>query len=69
MLIWYYKPYAAPEEAYIRIYPVDLDPYASYMDQLTGKRVQGSMAMQLGLTIDWVNGDHFSQMWHLKKES
>ena len=69
VLIWYYKPYAQPEEAYIRIYPVGLDPQATYIDQVSGRRIQGSMAMQLGLTIDWVNGDHFMQMWHLKKEA
>ena len=67
VLVWFYKPYAAAEEAYIRVYPVGLDLHAEYEDLVSGRRYHGSMAMRMGMTIDWRNGDHFSQMWHLVK--
>lgn len=69
VLVWFYKPYAAAEEAYIRVYPVGLDPHAEYEDVISGRRIHGSMAMHMGMTIDWRNGDHFSQMWHLVKRT
>ena len=69
VFIWYYKPYAEPEEAYIRVHPVGLDAKAMYTDAVTGRRITGSMAMHMGLTIDWKNGDRFCQMWRLVKES
>ena len=69
VFIWYYKPYAEPEEAYIRVHPVGLDAKATYTDAVTGRRITGSMAMHMGLTIDWKNGDRFCQMWRLVKES
>ena len=36
---------------------------------LTGVYLHGSMAMGMGMTLDWRNGDHFSQMWHLVKRT
>ena len=68
VLVWYYKPYAVAEEAFLRVYPVGLDPKADYTDTVTGKVFNGSMIMKMGLTLDWKNGDHFSQMWRLVKK-
>ncbi len=68
VLVWFFKPYAVAEEAYIRVFPVGLDEKASYEDVNTGRIWNGSMAMRLGLPIDWKNGDHFSQMWHFVKK-
>lgn len=68
-LVWFYKPYAAAEEAYIRVFPVGLDEKSDYLDTVSGKIWNGSMAMRLGLPIAWKNGDHFSQMWHFVKKN
>ncbi|MGN0801054.1 MAG: alpha-galactosidase [Candidatus Faecivicinus sp.] len=68
VLVWFYKPYAAPEEAYLRVHPVDLDERASYADAVSGKAYNGAMAMRMGLPIAWKNGDHFCQMWRLVKQ-
>lgn len=68
VIVWFYKPYAVAEEAYIRAFPVNLDPKADYKDTVSGRTYNGSMAMRLGLPIEWKNGDHFSQMWHFVKK-
>ena len=68
VLVWFYKPYAAPEEAYLRVHPVDLDERASYADAVSRKVYNGAMAMRMGLPIAWKNGDHFCQMWRLVKQ-
>ncbi len=67
-LVWLYKPWVEAEEAYIRVKPVGLEPEATYVDKQTGKKYNGAMIMHMGLPIDWQNGDHFSQLWHLVKE-
>ncbi|MDO4740183.1 MAG: alpha-galactosidase [Eubacteriales bacterium] len=67
-MVWFYKPQVEAEEAYIRVYPVGLEEEAMYLDKTTGKVYNGAMIMNMGLTIDWANGDHFSQIWHLVKQ-
>ena len=62
------RMFTEAEEAYIRAFPVNLDPKADYEDTVSGRTYNGSMAMRLGLPIDWKNGDHFSQMWHFVKK-
>lgn len=67
-LVWFYKPYVEAEEAYIRVFPVGLEEEATYLDKQTGRICNGAMIMNMGLPIDWKNGDHFSQLWHLVKQ-
>ena len=64
-LVWFFKPYAEAEEAYLRVYPVGLEEQAMYTDRLSGLTLSGAMVMHMGLTVAWKNGDHFAQMWHL----
>lgn len=67
ILVWYYKPYARPEEAYLGIRIPYLDEHARYRQVGTDRIYHGSILMHMGLTIDWKNGDQFSQFWHFEK--
>ena len=67
ILVWYYKPYAQPEESYLGFKIPHLEEQASYRLEGTDRIYQGSVLMHMGLTIDWKNGDHFSQFWHFVK--
>ena len=61
---WFYKPSAAPEEAYINVRLSGLEPNAHYRNLSNGHVISGAVLMNMGLAIDWENGDDFSQMWH-----
>lgn len=69
VMVWYYKPFVEPEEAYITVHPAGLDPRGQYrlMGGAEGKVYNGSILMQMGLKLDWYNGDFFCQKWHFKK--
>lgn len=67
ILVWYFKPCAQAEESYWGFKLVHLDGQASYRLVGTDKIYHGSALMHMGLTIDWKNGDHFSQFWHFEK--
>ena len=67
VLCWYYKPRAAAEEAYLGFRLRGLDETASYRLVGTDEICTGSILMHMGLTIDWKNGDHFSQFWHFRR--
>ena len=60
---WLYKPEAAPEEAYINLRLAGLDEDAHYRCRADGRVYSGAVLMNMGLAIDWRNGDDFSQMW------
>ncbi len=65
-LVWYYKDFADPEEAYINVRLTGLEEKAHYQDE-GGNVYSGDMLMNLGLPIQWKNGDCFYQMWHFKR--
>ena len=65
-LVWYYKDFADPEEAYINVRLTGLEEKAHYQDE-EGNVYSGDMLMNLGLPIQWKNGDCFYQMWHFKR--
>ncbi len=67
ILVWYYKPYAQAEEAYLGIKLRHLDETAHYRLLDSDQIYSGSTLMYAGLTIDWHNGDHFSQFWHFER--
>ena len=60
---WFFKPTARPEEAYINLRLNGLDPDALYRSLDDGREYSGAALMNLGLPIEWRNGDDFSQMW------
>lgn len=68
ILVWYYKPHAQPEEAYLGVKLRNLEETSLYRLKGTEKVYSGSILMHMGLTIDWKNGDHFSQFWHFERE-
>ena len=67
ILVWYYKPYAQPEESYLGFKIPHLDEQAAYRLVGSDRIYHGSVLAHMGLTIDWKNGDHFSQFWHFEK--
>lgn len=67
VLVWYYKPYAEAEEAHISVKLRGLDLQASYRLLGSDRSFNGSVLMNMGLALDWKNGDHFSQVWHFVK--
>ena len=67
ILVWYYKPYAQAEEAYLGVKLRHLEEEALYQLAETGEIYSGSILMHMGLTLQWKNGDHFSQFWHFER--
>ena len=66
-IAWFYKPDAYPEEAYINVPLAGLERDARYRELKSGAVYSGAALMELGLPIDWRNGDDFSQVWHFVK--
>ena len=64
---WFFKPTARPEEAYINLRLNGLDPDALYRSLDDGREYSGAALMNLGLPIEWRNGDDFSQMWRFER--
>lgn len=67
LLVWYYKPYAQAEEAYLGFKLRHLQEQALYRLVGTDEVYSGSILMHMGLTLNWKNGDHFSQFWHFER--
>ena len=67
-LVWYYKDFCDPEEAYLNVRLTGLQEEAYYRDE-DGTVYSGDMLMNLGLPVRWKNGDYFYQMWHFKRIS
>ena len=66
-LVCYFKVLVEAEEAYLGLRLQGLDPNADYRCVETGCVYGGDQLMELGLPIDWENGDFFSELWTLEK--
>ena len=66
-LVCYFKVLVEAEEAYLGLRLQGLDPKADYRCVETGCVYGGDQLMELGLPVDWENGDFFSELWTLEK--
>jgi len=66
-IVCYFKVLVEAEEAYLGLRLFGLDPNATYLCKETGHVYGGDQLMELGLPIDWKNGDFFSEMWTLQR--
>lgn len=64
---WFYRPYASPNEAFLNVKLAGLEEQGKYKLLETGKIFSGSALMNMGLNINWKNGDHLNQFWHFEK--
>lgn len=66
-VVWFFKPIAEPEEAYINVRLAGLKEDLYYRCLEDERIYSGSSLMYLGLPIRWENGDYFSQMWRFAR--
>ena len=64
-IVCYFKVLVEAEEAYFNLRLTGLQKDASYLCKETGRVYGGDQLMELGLPIDWENGDFFSEQWTL----